>query len=201
MTKLSPIIVAILLSLIVDYTAQDGCKEKNSICISSTECCSGMCYGKCISQCQPVNAACGKGTDVCCKGLQCEQSTKKCCRLPGQTTRTPSECCSLQWISNSNGCGGKCTSLCQPVNASCNQSNDVCCDGLQCNQSTKKCCRLSGQMAQMQSECCSQSWIKNSTGGSGGKCCSQHGSSCTANAICCSNLDSCSNPQWPNLCV
>jgi hypothetical protein len=57
-------------------------------------------------------------------------------------------------------------------------------------------------MAQMRSECCSQSWITNSTGGSGGKCCSQHGSSCTTNSDCCSNLDSCGfNNQWPNLCV
>ena len=266
MAKLSFIIAALVLSLTIDYTTQDlpltaGCKGNNSTCTSSTECCSAMCNGKCIPRCLPVNTDCKPGNDkccdgsqcdkstkrccrlpgqvtltpseccsqqwippangcggicvapcqpahatcdkknVCCRGLECNPSTKTCCRLPGQTALTPSECCTQQWIPNRNGCGGVCSSPCRPFNATCDQATDVCCNGLQCNQYTKRCCRLYGQTAQAQSECCSQSWKPNTDGTPGGRCCSQHATACSTDSDCCSSFEDCSNPQWPNICV
>ncbi|CAF0984331.1 unnamed protein product [Rotaria sp. Silwood1] len=162
------------------------------MCKSAKECCSGTCHEKCITPCKPVNAACNKSNNVCCNGLQCDQSTKKCCRLAGYTTLTPSECCSLQWIPNANGCGGICSSSCQPVNAACDDRNDVCCNGLECNQSNKKCCRLAGFTALTPSECCSLQWIPNTNdcGGICGPPCKPVNITCDqSNDVCCNGLE------------
>src|SRR5690349_3378591 len=117
MTKLIFIVVTILLSVIADYTT-DGCIANGLACTLSTGCCSGICNGKCIP-CQAVNAICDQELHRCCPGLQCDPSTRTCCRIQGQTTLTSSECCSHQSIANPNGCGQKCLPPCQPVNSMC----------------------------------------------------------------------------------
>ena len=115
MDKSMPLIVALRFVLVmVDHSTQDlplaaACRSANATCLSPSQCCSGICYKKCIARCQSVNYVCSPSSDACCAGLKCGQSTKRCCRLAGQHSRTPSECCSQSWKSNING-GGTCCS-------------------------------------------------------------------------------------------
>ena len=90
MDKSIPLIVALLhVVVMVDQSTQDlplaaACKSANATCLSPSQCCSGICYKKCIARCLSVNYACSPSSDACCAGLKCGQSTKRCCRLAGQ---------------------------------------------------------------------------------------------------------------------
>lgn len=116
------------------------------------------------------------------------------CKPINSTCVSSTQCCT-------GLCLGKCTSRCRLLYSSCNPINNTCCRGLQCDNWQKKCCRPAGQRVLTPSECCSKTWKPNSNGQAGGICCSQHAGPCSSASDCCSSLEHCSNPQWPNICV
>ena len=123
--------IILIESRMLDLPWSSGCKQLNSNCTSSTECCSGLCQNKkCVVQpCRRIHSSCNGTNLKCCDGLSCRSWDKKCCRSSGQQSLTPSECC-FGFTTNTNGfqC---CSQHAQP----CQEDKD-CCPGMgKCSKS------------------------------------------------------------------
>ena len=171
-----------------------NCVEEAHTCVNSSQCCYGLeCLdGTCKEPCKNYLGDCTENSDCC---SDCCRTNGECgfeneCKACGEENQT----CSV----NSDCCSGKCyNGVCKPtscldLNVTCSPTNNLCCSGC-CNyyypQFSFVClpenlcqtyCGDYGTYCKMNSDCCSNVCLGNSTCG-----CIQYGYSCPGTGSCC----------------